>query len=71
MFGYLANLVHPHARAGLRFVAQVEPRLDAGQDGLEAVALEPFQVRLRKERQAAFGDEVDAAGRHGSSITSR
>ena len=65
MFGYLPDFVHAHSRAGLRLVAHIEPRLDAGQDRLEPIALEPFQVRLRKQGQAAFGDEVDAARRHG------
>ena len=61
----MPDFFHPLHRTGLRFVAQVIPRLDSGQDGLEPVSFEPFQVRLRQERQTALGDEIDAAGRHG------
>ena len=64
MVGDLADLVHPFQLAGLGLVAEVVPRFDARQKGLEAVALEPLQVRLREQGQAAFRDEVDAVGRH-------
>jgi hypothetical protein len=36
------------ARLGL--VAEVEPRLDARQHGLEPIALHPLQVRLGQQR---------------------
>jgi len=39
------------------------PGLDAGEHRLEAVALQPLQMRLGEERQAALRDEVDAVRR--------
>ena len=65
MLGDLPDLLHPRHRPGPRLVAQVVPRLDAGEEGLEAVLLEPREVRLGEEREAALGDEVDAPGRNG------
>src|SRR5207237_1398106 len=63
MFGDLLDLVHSLARAGLGLVAEVEPRLDAGQQGAKAVALKALQVRFRQERQTALGDVLNPAGR--------
>src|SRR3990172_2073 len=65
VFGYMPDFVHPLPCACLRLVAQVEPRLNAGQDGFETIALEALKVRFRKKGETAFGDEVDTAWRHG------
>ena len=63
VLGHLLDFGLPLHLAGLRFVAEIEPRLDAGQERLEPVALQADHVRLRQERQAALGDEINAPGR--------
>ena len=61
--GHLPDLSHSLAGTGLRLDPKIEPRFDAGQKRLEAVVTEPLEVRFRQERQAAFRDVADAAGR--------
>src|SRR5262245_49019993 len=63
---YRAHLVHAADAPGTCLVPEVEPRLDPGQDRLEAIRTHAFEMRLRKERQAAFGEKVDAPRGHGA-----
>ena len=49
VLGHLPNLGHALKRPRLRLVPQVEPRFDAGREGLEAVAPQPLEVRFRQE----------------------
>ena len=64
MFGDLADFVHSRQLAGPGLVAELVPRFDTGQQDLESAALEPLQMRLRQERQAAFRDEIDPTRRY-------
>ena len=66
MLGDLLHLLQALAAGSLRLVAELVPRLHSRQQGLEPVELQPLQVGLGKEGQAALRDELDAsAGRSG------
>src|SRR5450631_4230306 len=60
MLRNLVDLVDALRPARPRFVAEVVPRLDAGQERRESVPLHPDEMRLGEDREAAFRDEVDA-----------
>src|SRR3990167_154484 len=62
MLRYCLQLVEPLFASCLRLVAHAVPGLYTGEHRFEAVLLEPLQVRLRQERQAALRDKIYAVG---------
>ena len=63
MIRHFPHFVHAGKPPRLRFFPKREPRLNTREKGLHPVLLETLQVLLRKEREAAFRDEVDRARR--------